>query len=100
VFNVSGPHHELIIETPTVIRPSSKQAKGAHGWTGAEEKTMSYPTIDIGDKKIILLSGFEKVRGDRETLVITAKDQLKASTKKHRDAVAFGYVSGMWVPAA
>jgi hypothetical protein len=51
-------------------------------------------------RKLFLLSGFEKVRGDRETLVITAKDQLKASTKKHRDAVAFGYVSGMWVPAA
>jgi hypothetical protein len=40
---------------------------------------MSYPTIDIGDKKIILLSGFEKARGDGKTLAITAKDQLKAA---------------------
>jgi hypothetical protein len=64
------------------------------------EKTMSYPTIDIGDKKIILLSGFEKARGDRKALAITAQDQLKAAAKKHRDAVAFGYVAGMCVPAA
>ena len=62
------------------------------------EKTMSYPTIDIGDKKIILLSGFEKARGDRKALAI--HDQLKAAAKKHRDAVAFGYVAGMCVPAA
>ena len=54
------------------------------------EKTMSYPTIDIGDKKIILLSGFEKARGDRKTLAITAKDQLQAAA----------YVAAMWVPAA
>ena len=64
------------------------------------DSTMSYPTIDIGDKKIILLSGFKRARGDRKTLAITAKDQLKAAAQKHRDAVAFGYVAGMWVPAA
>lgn len=61
---------------------------------------MSYPTIDIGNKKIILLSGFEKARGDGKPLAITAQDQLAAAAKKHRDAVAFGYVAGMWVPAA
>ena len=67
---------------------------------GAEEKTMSYPTIDIGNKKIILLSGFEKARGDGKPLAITAKKQLEEAAKRHRDAVAFGYVSGMWLPAA
>ncbi len=61
---------------------------------------MSYPTIDIGDKKIILLSGFERAPGDRGTIAITAKKQLKEAAKRHRDAVAFGYVSGMWLPAA
>ena len=28
------------------------------------------------------------------------QDQLKAAAQKYRDAVAFGYVAGMWVPAA
>ena len=61
---------------------------------------MSYPTINIGNKKIILLSGFERACGANKTLAITAKDQLEAAAEKHCDAVAFGYVSGMWVPAA
>jgi hypothetical protein len=73
---------------------------GARGWTGAEEKTMSYPTVEIGKKKIILLSGFERAWGANKPLAITAKDQLKAAAKRHRDAVAFGYISGMWIPAA
>jgi hypothetical protein len=34
------------------------------------------------------------------SLAITAKEQLKEAVKKHNDAVAFGYVLGMWVPAA
>jgi hypothetical protein len=59
---------------------------------------MSYPMIDIGKKKIILLSGFERTPGT--SLAITAKEQLKEAVKRHNDAVAFGYVLGMWVPAA
>ena len=58
---------------------------------------MSYPTIDIDQKRIILLSGFEKTTCG---LVIAARDRLEEAAKKHRDAVAFGYVSGKWVPAA
>ena len=73
---------------------------GADGWTGAEEKTMSYPTINIGNKKIILLSGFERARGADKPLAVTAKEQLEDAAQRHRDAVAFGYVSGMWIPAA
>ena len=61
---------------------------------------MSYPIVEIGKKKIILLSGFERASGPRRTLAVTAKDQLEAAARKHRDAVAFGYVSGMWIPAA
>ena len=61
---------------------------------------MSYPTVEIGKKKIILLSGFEGARGANETVAITAKDQLEAAAKRDSDAVAFGYVSGMWMPAA
>jgi hypothetical protein len=70
------------------------------GGDGAEEDTMSYPTINIGKKKIILLSGFEMACGANKPLAITAKNQLEEAAKRHRDAVAFGYVSGMWIPAA
>jgi hypothetical protein len=61
---------------------------------------MSYPTVEIGKKKIILLSGFERACDARKTLAVTARDQLEEASKRHRDAVAFGYVSGMWMPAA
>ena len=47
-----------------------------------------------------LLSGFEKRRGANKPPAITAKKELEEAAKKHRDAVAFGYVSGMWLPAA
>ena len=61
---------------------------------------MSYPTVEIGKKRVILLSGFEMRRGANKPPAITAKKELEEAAKKHRDAVAFGYVSGMWVPAA
>ena len=60
---------------------------------------MSYPTINIGNKKIIKC-GFEWACGTNKTISITAKDQLEAAAKRHCDAVAFGYVSGMWIAAA
>ena len=61
---------------------------------------MSYPTVEIGKKKIILLMALKERAALTETLAITAKDQLEAAATRHRDAVAFGYVSGMWMPAA
>jgi len=61
---------------------------------------MSYPTVEIGKKQIILLSGFEKRRGANRPPAITAKKELEEAARKHRDAVAFGYVSGMWLPGA
>ena len=70
------------------------------GRMGVEEKTMSYPTIEIGKKKIILLSGFERACSAKKTFVITAEDQLEVAAKIHCDAVAFGYVAGMWMPGA
>jgi hypothetical protein len=66
----------------------------------AKEATMAYPTINIGNKKIILLSGFERAYGRDKTLAVTAEDRLEKATKRHHDAVAFGYVSGMWIAAA
>ena len=55
---------------------------------------MSYPTIEIDQKKVILLIGFERTRGANEALVIKAKDQLERTAKRHGDGVAFGYVAG------
>jgi hypothetical protein len=61
---------------------------------------MSYPTINIDQKKVILLSGFERKGGASGLLVIKAWNQLGQAAKKHGDAVAFGYVAGKWMPAA
>lgn len=59
---------------------------------------MSFPLIQVDEKKIILLSGF---RGEPdERIVVTARNELEAAAKRHRDAVAFGYVAGRWMPAA
>jgi len=57
---------------------------------------MSYPTIDIDQKKIILLSGFERACGANKPFSITAKNSLRKQPKRHRDAVAFGYVLGCY----
>jgi hypothetical protein len=59
---------------------------------------MPFPMLTIGEKELILLSGFERRAGKR--VVITAMENLEEASKKHRDAVAFGYVSGRWMPAA
>jgi len=61
---------------------------------------MSYPTINIDQKTVILLSGFERKRGAKKLLVVEARDKLERAAKRHGDAVAFGYVAGKWVPAA
>ena len=62
---------------------------------------MSYPTINIDQKMVILLSGFdERKHGVKRSLVIKSIAQLELAAKKHADAVAFGYVAGKWMPAA
>ena len=57
-----------------------------------------FPTVTIDAKKIILLSGFRNEAGKR--VVVTAKQKLEEAARRHRDAVAFGYVLGRWMPAA
>jgi len=64
------------------------------------EKTMSFPMIDLGDKKVLLLSGFEFTGTSHDPVTIQAKDKLERAVNRHRDAVAFGYVLGEWMPAA
>ena len=61
---------------------------------------MSCPTVDLDKKKVILLNGFEKTRSTSKPFTIKAKKQLEEAAKRNRDAVAFGYVLGRWVPAA
>lgn len=59
---------------------------------------MSFPLIKIDERKVVLLSGFRS--GPDKRVVVTERSELEAAAKRHGDAVAFGYVSGRWVPAA
>ena len=61
---------------------------------------MPFPTIDLDERKIILLSGFETKQTGHRPPAITAREELVTAVKRHRDAVAFGYVFSKWVPAA
>lgn len=60
---------------------------------------MSFPTINLKDKKIILLSGFLRQQGGK-VLSVVSRDKLEAVADRHHDAIAFGFVSGKWRPAA
>jgi hypothetical protein len=69
-------------------------------WEGnQEDHGMTFPTIDLKDKKVILLSGFLKHQGGRDITVV-AKDKLEDAAKRYHDAIAFGFVFGKWRPAA
>ena len=59
---------------------------------------MSFPLIQIDERKIVLLSGFRSELGN--CVIVTAKSKLEAAAKRHGDAVAFGFVAGRWMPAA
>ena len=61
---------------------------------------MTCPIIEIGERKIILLSGFEGKQCGRYSPAVVAKDELQSAVKRHRDAVAFGYLKSKRVPAA
>lgn len=69
---------------------------------------MALPKIVVCGKKVILLSGYSKAEGPvRESVgaaykdvIVSAEDKLMAAAKRDPDAVAFGYVAGMWVASA
>lgn len=66
---------------------------------------MALPRIVVRDREIILLSGFDEKVVDKRVpanveLVIESEAELRRSAKRHRNAVAFGYVAGKWVVAA
>ena len=68
---------------------------------------MALPKIVVRGKKVILLSGYCKddskgvaQRLGNYRLKVNAEEQLIAAAQKNPDAVAFGYVAGVWVPSA
>lgn len=61
---------------------------------------MSYPTIQLEDKKVILLSGYVLTKTSERPVEVTDKTKLEDTAKKHRDAVAFTYYGGRWLPSA
>lgn len=66
---------------------------------------MACPKVSLRGKTIILLSGYRRVPGkgvdaDKKNPEIEALKELQISAMRHPEAVAFGYVSGKWLPAA
>jgi hypothetical protein len=65
---------------------------------------MALPTVAVSDRKVILMSGFEKIPGERKTvpdkLLIHDEAKLRLTIKKDSEAVAFGYVGGKWMGVA
>ena len=70
---------------------------------------MALPKIVVRGKQVILLSGYSKDDlkrageapqfSDRH-MKVDAEDQLVLAAQKNPDAVAFGYVAGVWVASA
>lgn len=61
---------------------------------------MPYPTIDLNEKKVILLSGYQKPESKGEQIKVLAMDKLRTEADRNRDAVAFSYVYGIWRASA
>jgi len=70
---------------------------------------MALPKIVVRGKKVILLSGYSKDdytgageahRLGDHTMKVSAEEQLVLAAQKNPDAVAFGYVAGVWVASA
>jgi len=65
---------------------------------------MALPKIVLRGRKVILLSGFkdeDRSTGvTRQGVIVDAKDKLLLAAQRNPDAVAFGYVAGVWVASA
>lgn len=73
------------------------------------EAGMALPKIVVRGKQVILLSGYcqndDKGTGDvrrlgGRTVKVDAEDKLLLAAQRNPDAVAFGYVAGVWVASA
>ena len=60
---------------------------------------MWYPTIEINGKPVLILNGYEKAREENRVIAVADETKLQVSAAKHRDAVAFTYFGGKWIPA-
>ena len=60
---------------------------------------MWYPTIEINGKRVLILNGYEKASEQNRVVAVADETKLQVSTAKHRDAVAFTYFGGKWIPA-
>ncbi len=65
---------------------------------------MALPKIALRGRKVILLSGYKDKDAStgvrRQGVIVDAKDKLLVAAKRNPDAVAFGYVAGVWVASA
>jgi hypothetical protein len=73
------------------------------------EAGMALPKFVVRGKQVILLSGYNKDDLKRSSeahqlsdchMKVDAEDQLVLAAQKNPDAVAFGYVAGVWVASA
>ncbi len=60
---------------------------------------MWYPTIEINGKRVLILNGYEKSSEQNRVMVVADETKLLVSAAEHRDAVAFTYFGGKWIPA-
>ncbi|HEX9752332.1 MAG TPA: hypothetical protein VGA46_02645 [Methyloceanibacter sp.] len=64
---------------------------------------MALPKILLGDRKIILLSGFQENSRPGNAVcavIVDSEDRLHQAAERNPEAVAFGYVAGEWIAAA
>lgn len=68
------------------------------------EALMALPKVVLRGRKVILLSGFKDEDMNKGVssrgVIVDAKDKLLIAAKRNPDAVAFGYVAGVWVASA
>lgn len=62
---------------------------------------MSYPTVEVSERKtVILLGGYEKKGSRGGSVRVIEEAKLKEAAKRDHDAVAFAYYFGKWIAAA
>ena len=60
---------------------------------------MWYPTIEINGKRVLILNGYEKASEQNHVVAVADETKHQVSAATHRDAVAFTYFGGKWIPA-
>jgi DNA-binding response OmpR family regulator len=76
---------------------ANKREPDVVGRLGVEARC---PTIQWRGRTLVLLSGASVDKETGKAVDITQHEQLQAAARKNPNAVAFGFVSGRWVPVA